>query len=176
MNKNKKIIWIVAKIIGALLVCYMLFQLLRYSLTGTVAVILPAGFATVMFVVRSLMADYEYRHPMSFRLLLVMVGILGIFVFLVPCLQLTEYFYWETKGMITPAYCFFMIALFMVVIFLWSLRHYRKHIVAGKEKSSRPYALIMAFSIAIFFGQGLASISAHQNIEQQNWESSWKEI
>ena len=175
-NDNHRVLWRVTKILGALLVCYLFLQLLKYSLLATVVTVLPAGFATIMLIVRRVMADYKYRHPRAFRLLLVMVGILGIFVFIVPCLQLTEWGYWETEGMITPAYFFFGCALVTAGIFFWLLIKYKKYIEVGKEKASRPYALAMAFCVALFFGQGLASISAYQNIEQEKWETSREEI
>lgn len=170
-NNNHKVSGIAVRIVGALVIGFLLLQLLKYCLTGTIVTILPAGLATVTFMVRSMTANYNYRHPMAFRVLLAMIGILGIFIFIIPCMRMTEWCYRETEGLFTPGYCFFGVSLLMVTTFLWSRGQYKKHIEADKEKASRPYALAMAFSIALFLGQGLASISAHQNIEQEKWET-----
>lgn len=165
---TKRIIWYVA---GVMLIIGLIW-LAQYSLTGTVATIGGGVTGVIIYKVREIAADYNYFHPLWFRFVLCMIGIIVPLFGMIVCRELSEVLYESTEGVIGPGRLLIAVFVLMIVLFWWSHRRSRNL----EERPARVYSFLMLLSVCLIVAQCGGSMLHSKDMDHQEWKQQMEEI
>ena len=167
---KKQVLWFIA----VMLIFAGLLMLTKYWLTGSVTISVGLITAIITRNVHRLMegCQYDESQPRWFRMAIVLGGTIGTLLGIVLCQWLARLVYEATSHTITPWKLFFIVAIFMVGLFLYAYLERR----ANPRSSYRIYTSLMVFAGCLIISQCVGSISADKKNEQEKWEKSMNEL
>ncbi len=149
---RKRLMWYVL----GLLVVIGVIILAKYSLTGSVAVSVSIIISVVGRNIRSIMADYVYKQPLWYRLILVFCPLLSLIFGFVYCKKFAEYVYATSGGDITPWNLFAIVAAVMAVVIAGSLWF--------RKSYYRLCAFLLVLSCCLIFSQCVGSFGYSKQV------------